>query len=114
MMKIALTDASGSGGSLVVNEISHRARQITAIVLNPDEATELSTRSARHDDVPEGNGSVDPSGHDLVVSAEPIISHDPTTLNSFVKNAGIERYLIVGRAGRSETARHPTRLSYFV
>lgn len=113
-MKIALFGASGTIGQRILTEALARGHQVTAIVRNPatikTSAGEIS--AIKGDALNPTNVAETVTGHDLVISAispdqggsVEVLVQAANSLLEGVKQAGVERLLIVGGAGSLEVA----------
>jgi len=106
-MKIALIGATGFVGSNILNELSNRNHQITAIARNPKNETTANWVSADIFDIDALAEIL--KGHDVVISAynpgwaNPNIYNDSVTgsksIQEAVKRSGVKRFLTIGGAG---------------
>lgn len=108
-MKIAIIGATGFVGSHILNELSSRNHEITAIVRNPrtDENSTINWIKADINEVENLSKLV--AGHDVVVSAfnpgwtNPNIYEDfllgAKNIQEAVKLSGVKRYIPIGGAG---------------
>ena len=108
-MKIAIIGATGFVGSNILNELSSRNHEITAIVRNPrtDENSTINWIKADINEVENLSKLV--AGHDVVVSAfnpgwtNPNIYEDfllgAKNIQEAVKLSGVKRYITIGGAG---------------
>ena len=108
-MKIAIIGATGFVGSNILNELSSRNHEITAIVRNPrtDENSNINWIKADVNEVESLSKLV--AGNDVVVSAfnpgwtNPNIYEDfllgSKNIQEAVKLSGVKRYITIGGAG---------------
>lgn len=108
-MKIAIIGATGFVGSNILNELSSRNHEITAIVRNPrtDENSTINWIKADVNEVENLSQLV--AGNDVVVSAfnpgwtNPNIYEDfllgAKNIQEAVKLSGVKRYITIGGAG---------------
>ena len=109
-MKIALIGASGFVGTAILNELTQRGHQVTAIVRQPEKvkkAENIAVVSANVLDESEVLNTL--KGQDAVISAYNAGWTNPNLYNEFmagskaiqaaIKKAGIKRLIIVGGAG---------------
>lgn len=108
-MKIAIIGATGFVGSNILNELSSRNHEITAIVRNPrtDENSTINWIKADVNEVESLSKLV--AGNDVVVSAfnpgwtNPNIYEDfllgAKNIQEAVKLSGVKRYITIGGAG---------------
>ncbi|UPT54128.1 NAD(P)-dependent oxidoreductase [Dickeya zeae] len=100
MAHIALIGASGNAGSQILNELSERGHQVTAIARHPENIAALPGVTAKKGDVFDVAGlTALLAGHDAVISSVHFTSSDPQILIDAVRAAGVKRYLVVGGAG---------------
>lgn len=103
-MKVAVIGASGRGGSRIVEELTRRGHQVTAIARNLDKIPGGPNVTKQHGDVNDAALADLLKGHDAVVSAVRFTQSDPDLLIGAVKNSGVKRYLVMGGAGSLEVA----------
>ncbi len=104
-MRIALIGATGNAGSRILEELSDRGHQVTAIVRHPGRVPDLPGVTAVQGDVFDPAGLTPLlKGHDAVVSAVHFSASDPKALINAVKASGVPRYVVVGGAGSLEVA----------
>jgi putative NADH-flavin reductase len=104
-MKIALIGATGNAGTPLLNELTRRGHDVTAIVRNPDKVAATSKVTAKKGDVLDQAGlAALLKGHDVVISSVHFSATDPAKLLGAVKDSGVKRYLVVGGAGSLEVA----------
>ncbi|ARQ00489.1 NAD(P)-dependent oxidoreductase [Pseudorhodoplanes sinuspersici] len=103
-MKIAVIGASGRGGSRIVEELSRRGHDVTAIARHPEKIAKLPNVTAKQGDLYDAGFSDLLKGHDAVVSAVHFMASDPETLIEAVRKAGVKRYAVMGGAGSLEVA----------
>jgi putative NADH-flavin reductase len=104
-MSVALIGASGNAGSRILEELSNRGYSVTAIARHPEKIAPLPKVTAVKGDVFDKRGLIALlEGHDIVVSAVHFSASDPRILIDAVKEAGAQRYLVVGGAGSLEVA----------
>lgn len=109
-MKVALIGASGFVGTAILNELSQRGHQVTAIVRHPEKvkkAENITAVSANVLDEEEVLSAL--AGQDAVISAYNAGWTNPNLYNEFiagskaiqatVKKIGIRRLIVVGGAG---------------
>jgi putative NADH-flavin reductase len=109
-MKVALIGASGFVGTSILNELTQRGHQVTAIVRHPEKVKKvenIAVVSANVLDEKEVSNSL--KGQDAVISAYNAGWTNPDLYNEFitgskaiqaaVKKAEIKRLIIVGGAG---------------
>lgn len=104
-MKVALIGASGNVGSRLLQELTSRGHQVTAIARYVEKITLGPGVTVRRGDIAnkaEMTGLL--RGHDAVLSSVSFTASDPALLISEVKEAGVKRYLVVGGAGSLEVA----------
>jgi uncharacterized protein len=110
-MKITLYGASGMIGSRILNELVSRGHQVIAVVRNPSRIgrTDVAVRAG---DVLDSRGVAETAkGSDAVISAY-APPEDATnklvdatrSLLSALKQAGVQRFVMVGGAGNLEVA----------
>jgi len=110
-MKITLYGASGIIGSRILNELVSRGHQVIAVVRNPSRIgrTDVAVRAG---DVLDSRGVAETAkGSDAVISAY-APPEDATnklvdatrSLLSALKQAGVQRFVMVGGAGNLEVA----------
>lgn len=109
-MKIALIGASGFVGAAVLNELTQRGHQVTAIVRNIDKVKQSETISAVKANVLNTKEVTEAvNGHDAVISTYNAGWSNPNLYDEFlegsrsiqegVKNAAVHRLIVVGGAG---------------
>jgi len=112
-MKIALIGASGTVGQRILQESLTRGHQVVAIVRDPSRITQKDEKlSVVTGDLLDGKSiSKAVAGYDVVISAygpahgnENIMKLMAQRLIDAVKQAGVQRLLIVGGAGSLEVA----------
>lgn len=105
MARIALIGASGNAGSRILQELSRRGHQVTAIARHPEKIEALPGVTARQGDAwqPEALASL-LAGHEVVISSVHFSASDPHQLLAAVRKAGVPRYLVVGGAGSLNVA----------
>lgn len=104
-MKVALIGASGNVGSRLLQELSVRGHQITAIARHIERIAAGPNITACQGDLYNSQAMAQLlKGHDAVISAVFFTASDPKLLIAAVKKAGIKRYLVVGGAGSLEVA----------
>lgn len=104
-MKIAIVGATGNAGACLVKEALARGHQVTGIARNPEKLARQQNLTLKQGDA--GNPAELAkllAGHDVVISAVKFKLSDPKALISAVKQAGVQRYLVVGGAGSLEVA----------
>ncbi|MBN8962028.1 MAG: NAD(P)-dependent oxidoreductase [Rhizobiales bacterium] len=104
-MKIAVIGGTGRVGSRIVEEVSRRGHDVTVIVRHPEKVTPRPGVTAVQGDAFDVDGLAKAvAGHDVAVSAVHFTASDPARLIAAVKQARIERYVVVGGAGSLEVA----------
>ncbi len=104
-MKIALIGASGAAGSRILQELSDRGHQVTALARDPSRIAALPGVTAKAADARDAHAlAALLAGHDAVISSIHFVASDPEALIAAVKAAGVPRYLVVGGAGSLEVA----------
>lgn len=104
-MKVALIGASGNVGSRIQAELLDRGHEVTGIVRHPEKLQRRDGLNAKQGDINDEAGLVPLlAGHDAVVSAVKFESADPQNLIRAVKQAGVERLLVVGGAASLEVS----------
>jgi putative NADH-flavin reductase len=104
-MKVALIGGSGHVGSRLLQELSRRNHQTTAIARDPSQIAPLpGVEAARGDADDPATLSALLAGHHAVISSLRFTASDPAKLIGAVKQAGVPRYLVVGGAGSLEVA----------
>ncbi|WP_205508858.1 NAD(P)-dependent oxidoreductase [Longitalea arenae] len=109
-MKVALIGATGFVGSAILNELTQRGHQVTALVRNPEAVKQDHHVIAKKVNALHANEvAAAVKGHDVVISAYNAGWTNPNLYNEFlqgsdaiqqgVKNAGVKRLLIIGGAG---------------
>lgn len=105
MAHIALIGASGQAGSRILQELSRRGHQVTALARHPEKIAVSPGVIARRADVYDQAGLIEAlRGHDAVISAVHFTASDTAALLAAVKASGVPRYLVVGGAGSLEVA----------
>lgn len=105
MTKVALIGASGAAGSRILKELSDRGHEVTAIARNPQKIAVLPrVRAVQVDANDQAALAAALRGHEAVISAVHFTASDPRTLIGAVRDAGVQRYLVVGGAGSLEVA----------
>ncbi|MEO8533457.1 MAG: NAD(P)H-binding protein [Flavobacterium sp.] len=106
-MKIAIIGATGFVGSAILNELSSRNQEITAIARNPKETPKVNWISA---DIFNTDALADAlKGNDIVISAYNSGWTNPNIYDDFivgskgiqeaVKKSGVKRFITIGGAG---------------
>jgi putative NADH-flavin reductase len=106
-MKIAIIGATGFVGSAILNELTDRKHQITAIARNPKNETNVNWVAT---DIFDANALAKVlQGNDVVISAynpgwtNPNIYNDSITgakaIQEAVKKSGVQRFITIGGAG---------------
>ena len=104
-MKIALIGATGNVGSRILQELSDRGHNVTAIARHPEKVRALPGVTATGGDISDKNGlAVLLRGHDVVVSSVRFAASDPGLLIQAVRASGVKRYVVVGGAGSLQVA----------
>jgi putative NADH-flavin reductase len=103
-MKVAVIGASGRGGSRIVEELTRRGHQVTAIARNLDKIPGGPNVTKQPGDINDAGLADLLKGHDAVVSAVRFTQSDPDLLIGAVKKSGVKRYLVMGGAGSLEVA----------
>jgi putative NADH-flavin reductase len=107
-MKIALIGATGFVGSAILNELTDRKHEVTAIARNPkEENSDAKWIKADANDVDALSKAV--AGNDLVISAynagwtNPNIYADfiagSKAIQEAVKKSGVKRFIVIGGGG---------------
>ena len=100
MSKVALIGASGNAWSRILKELSDRGHQITAIARSPERIPTLPGVTALKVDANDRAAlAAALGGHDAVISSVHFTASNPDTLIGAVRDAGVQRYLVVGGAG---------------
>jgi len=98
-MKVALIGATGNVGTRLIDELTSRGHQVTAIARNVDKLKGKAGVTAVQADAKKNDEIVLAiKGHDAVISSLRFADTDPAALISAVKQAGAPRYLVVGGA----------------
>jgi len=104
-MKIALIGASGHVGSRLLTELLNRGHTVTGIARD---AAPLASRPGMVAKVGDATRPAQLTpllvGHDVVISATRFQSSDPNALIAAVKQAGVQRLMVVGGAASLEVA----------
>jgi putative NADH-flavin reductase len=106
-MKIAIIGATGFVGSAILNELSSRNHEITAIARNPKNSSDLNWISA---DIFNTDALAEAiKGNDIVISAYNSGWTNPNIYDDFiagskaiqeaVKKSGVKRFITIGGAG---------------
>jgi len=111
-MKVVLFGASGKSGSRLLQELIARGHDVTAAVRNPQTFSAPADISIVRDDLSDAHHTADVvRGADAVVSAYAPPADDTDALIgvterqvSAVRDAGVDRLLVVGGAGGLEVA----------
>jgi putative NADH-flavin reductase len=109
-MKVALIGASGFVGTAILNELTERGHQVTAIVRNPEKVAQQDKVTAVKADALDADEVAKAvEGHDAVISAYNAGWTNPDLYNDFLKGsksiqagakkAGVKRLIVVGGAG---------------
>ena len=104
-MNVALIGVSGRVGSRVLAELLARGHTVTGIardVAGVSPRPGVAVKQADAIDVAQLAPAL--AGHDAVVSASNFVSSSPEALIAAVKQAGVNRLLVVGGAGSLEVA----------
>jgi len=105
MGRIALIGASGNVGSRILNELSDRGHQVTAIARTPEKIPSLPGVTTVKGDLADAAGlAALLEGHDAIVSSVKFLDTDFDQLLRAVRASGVKRYLVVGGAGSLEVA----------
>ncbi|RZJ49517.1 MAG: NAD-dependent epimerase/dehydratase family protein [Flavobacterium sp.] len=106
-MKIAIIGATGFVGSAILNELSSRNQEITAIARNPKDAANVNWVSADIFNVDALANAL--KGNDVVISAYNSGWTNPNIYDDFiagskaiqeaVKKSGVKRFITIGGAG---------------
>lgn len=107
-MKIALIGATGFVGSAILNELSNRNHQITAIARNPkSDTTNVHWQQADATNVEALSKIL--AGQDVIISAYNAGWTNPNIYDDFlagskaiqqaVKQSGVKRFIVIGGAG---------------
>ena len=111
-MKVALIGATGRAGSPILQELTRRGHEVTAIVRNPEKVQAQANVTPKKGEVLNKDDlTALLKGHDVVISAVHFLQSDPKTLIDAVKASGAKRYLVVGGAGSLEVAPGVTLVS---
>jgi putative NADH-flavin reductase len=103
-MKVAVLGASGKGGSQITNELVSRGHQVVAIARNPEKLpTGDGITPVQGDASDAGALAKQVAGTDAVISAVHF-NIPASTLLSAVKQAGVDRLLIMGGAASLKNA----------
>lgn len=111
-MKVVLFGATGMIGSRILNELAARGHQITAVARETDRIPRLPGVTAASADITDPNQVTDVSrGADAVISAygpgpekPDLLLTGTRSLIEGLKQAGVNRLLMVGGAGTLEVA----------
>lgn len=108
-MKIAVIGATGFVGTKIVSELASRGIEVTGISRNKKESSDQNIQYQPVDVLDKEQLAETLKGHDAVVSAFNAGWQNPNIYDDFlagskaiqeaVKNAGIERYIVIGGAG---------------
>lgn len=108
-MKIAIIGATGFVGSTLLDEISNRNHQVTAIARNPNTTTHTNVNWVKADIFNVSELANVLAGHDVVISAYNSGWTNPNIYDDFingskaiqeaVKQSGVKRYIVIGGAG---------------
>ncbi|MGX7706953.1 NAD(P)-dependent oxidoreductase [Methylobacterium sp. Gmos1] len=104
MAKVAVIGATGNVGTRLVAELIARGHRVTAISRNPSASASPQVEALSGDVRDPAGLSRLLAGHDAVVSAVRFADTDPLALVGAVRDAGVQRYLVVGGAGSLEVA----------
>jgi uncharacterized protein len=89
----------------LLQELTRRGHQVTAIARNSEKIARLPGVTANKGDVFDKAGlAALIKGHDAVISAVRFSASDPKLLIDAVKESGVKRYFVVGGAGSLEVA----------
>ena len=104
-MKVALIGITGRVGSRLLDELLARGHQVTGIVRDASNSASRPDFHIKTADATD-TGQLAPLlvDHDAVVSASNFVSSDPRALLAALKQAGVQRLLVVGGAGSLEVA----------
>ncbi len=104
-MHIALIGASGNAGSRILKELSDRGHTVTAIARDAGRIAALPGVTAVSGDAHDGPAlAALLAHHEIVISSVHFSASDPRVLIDAVKQAGAQRYLVVGGAGSLEVS----------
>jgi putative NADH-flavin reductase len=111
-MKVALFGATGKSGSRLLNELVSRGHQVTAIARDTSKLSATSAVKVKQDDLSDARRTADViRGADAVISAYAPPADDTDALIGVtqrqveaVRQAGVDRLLVVGGAGGLEVA----------
>jgi hypothetical protein len=104
-MKIAVIGASGNVGSRIVDELSSRGHETTALARHPANISVRSGVKPIGIDIAKTEALVALlKGHAAVISAVHFTESDPDQLIRAVKASGVPRYLVVGGAASLQVA----------
>lgn len=110
-MRIAFVGATGPVGTYVVEELSRRGHEITAITTHPDAVPDMPGVTAQFGDANDGPALTTLlKGHDVVVTSIQFAKTDPDTLIEAVKASGVGRYVVAGGSGTLHAPGTTTRL----
>jgi hypothetical protein len=109
-VKVILIGATGFVGSAILNELTQRGHQVTAVARNPEAVKLHSNVIAQKVNALIANEVAEAvKGHDAVISAYNAGWNNPDLYNEFlqgsnaiqegVKRAGVKRLLVIGGAG---------------
>ncbi|WP_265517421.1 NAD(P)-dependent oxidoreductase [Nitratireductor luteus] len=105
MAHVALIGASGNVGSRILEELSDRGHQVTAIARSTVKTPALPGVTAVEGDARDGASLAElVEGHDAVVSATRFVGTDFSIITDALRKAVVTRYLVVGGAASLEVA----------
>ena len=104
-MNIALIGVSGRVGSRLLAELLRRGHRVTGIARDTSKLASQPQLVLKHGDATQP-AQLAPllAGHDAVLSALKFATSDAAALIAAVKQAGVDRLLVVGGAGSLEVA----------
>ena len=111
-MKVVLFGATGLSGSRLLNELVSRGHQVTAVARDPSKLSATANVLVKQDDLSDARRTADViRGADAVISAyappadktDDLIGVTQRQVDA-VRQAGVERLLVVGGAGGLEVA----------
>ena len=112
-MKVVLFGATGKSGSRLLNELVSRGHQVTAVARDTSKLPATSAVKVKQDDLSDARRTADViRGADAVISAYAPPNDNTDALIGVtqrqveaVRQAGVDRLLVVGGAGGLEVAR---------
>jgi putative NADH-flavin reductase len=104
-MSVALIGASGNVGQRLVQELTSRGHQVTAIARDADKIPAGPKVTPKAVDATDRAALIEAlKGHDAVISSLRFSGTDAPALIETVKQSGVRRYLVVGGAASLEVA----------